>query len=156
MASKKARVFVFKVALKDAKRIWRRIAIRGDQTLDELHCAIYDAFDRYDAHLYSFYFFKPRVAGARKRSDVAFEFTDLITAEEASSFADHPMYDASKTTIQSLNLVAGKTFEYLFDFGDEWWHELTVDKTDDQPDDKPYPRVIEKKGESPPQYPDLD
>ena len=50
-----AKVYVFKVALKGAKRIWRRIAIRSDQTLDELHQATFDAFDRYDEHLYSFY-----------------------------------------------------------------------------------------------------
>lgn len=48
-------MFVFKVALKGARRIWHRIAIRSDQTLDDLHKAIFNAFDRYDEHIYSFY-----------------------------------------------------------------------------------------------------
>ncbi len=33
------------VTLRD-KKIWRRIAIRGNQTLDDLHETIFDAFDR--------------------------------------------------------------------------------------------------------------
>lgn len=31
----------FKVSLKGAKRIWRLIAMRGDQTLDDLHEAMW-------------------------------------------------------------------------------------------------------------------
>ena len=49
-------VYVFKVALSGSKRIWRRIAMRPAQTLDDLHEAIFTAFDRYDEHLYSFFF----------------------------------------------------------------------------------------------------
>lgn len=48
--------YVFKVALKGTKRIFRAIALRGDQTLEDLHEAIFAAFNRYDEHLYSFYF----------------------------------------------------------------------------------------------------
>ena len=50
-----ATLYMFKVALSQQKRIWRRIGIRSDQTLDDLHAAIFDAFDRFDEHLYSFY-----------------------------------------------------------------------------------------------------
>ena len=45
-----------KVNLNGAKRILRLIVMRGDQTLDDLHEAIFAAFDRFDAHLYAFYF----------------------------------------------------------------------------------------------------
>jgi hypothetical protein len=152
-----ARVFTFKVALKGAKRIWRRIAIRADQTLDDLHWAIYDAFDRDDEHLYSFYFLRPGVKG-RNRLNGAIEYAHPMTAKDAGLFADDDaiVRDASKTKIAALKLTKGKTFEYLFDYGDSWWHELTVEVTDGQPDAGKYPRILEKKGESPPQYPDLD
>jgi hypothetical protein len=56
----------FKVNLKGAKRIWRLIAMRGDQTLDDLYEGIFRAFDRFDDHLYSFYFPK----APRRRSAV--------------------------------------------------------------------------------------
>ena len=59
-------VFVFKVALYDAKKIWHRIAIRGDQTLHDLHGAIYDAFHHDDVHLYSFYFLHGQRRACRK------------------------------------------------------------------------------------------
>ena len=49
-----APIFVLKVALEGDKSVWRRIAFRGDQTLDDVHEAVYRAFDRYDEHLYSF------------------------------------------------------------------------------------------------------
>ena len=35
-------------------------------------------------------------------------------------------YAAEETTLDSLNLKNGATFVYLFDFGDDWIHEITV------------------------------
>ena len=34
--------------------ILRKIEIRGDQTLEDLHLAIFDAFDREEEHLYEY------------------------------------------------------------------------------------------------------
>ena len=47
-------------------------------------------------------------------------------------------------------------FGYWFDFGDDWWHQISVMETEeiDAPGD--YPKVIERIGESPPQYVDWD
>jgi hypothetical protein len=55
--------YTFKVSLKGNRRIWRTLVLYGDQTLDDLHEAIYQSFDRYDEHLYSFYF--PKAATGR-------------------------------------------------------------------------------------------
>ena len=38
--------------------ISRTIKVRGDQTLKELHHAIFEAFERYDEHMYEFQFGK--------------------------------------------------------------------------------------------------
>ena len=49
------------IAEKFAKKnpvISRTIQIRGDQTLEDLHHAIFDAFDRWDEHMYEFQFGK--------------------------------------------------------------------------------------------------
>jgi hypothetical protein len=153
--STKHRVFVVKVCLKNNKRIWRRIAIRGDQTLDDLHEAIFDAFDRDDEHLYSFYFLNPGERG-RDRMKGAKEYTHPFNAKKSKGMLGFPLPDASQAKIAALPLAKGSKFEYLFDFGDSWWHELTVESTDGVPDDRPYPRVVEAKGKSPPQYPDLE
>jgi len=41
-------------------------------------------------------------------------------------------------------------------YGDEWWHEITVEDVDAPVTEGKYPRVVEKHGKSPPQYPDLE
>ena len=43
---------------KENPEISRTIQIRGDQTLEDLHHALFDAFDRSDEHMYEFQFGK--------------------------------------------------------------------------------------------------
>jgi hypothetical protein len=145
-----ARVYVLKVSLKGTNRIWRRIAILGDQTLDDFHDAIYEAFDRYEEHLYSFYFPKPGSKGRQRLRD-ATEYTHPYNYEE-NPFADESFYNAAKTRLDELGLEKGQEFEYLFDFGDSWWHKILVEETEEEADGGEYPRVIEKRGKSPAQY----
>jgi hypothetical protein len=146
-------IFVFKVALAGRKSIWRRMALRGTQTLDDLHEAIYDAFDRYDEHLYSFYFPPPGSKGRTRMRD-GDEYTCSGTFE--GPWGDE--WDAKSTDVKlaALGLTPKRKFYYLFDFGDEWWHEITVEKTDAPAEKGKYPRVLETHGASPPQYPDFD
>ena len=148
------RVFIFKVALAGRKTIWRRIALRASQTLDDLHHAIFGAFDRYDEHLYSFYFPKPGAKGRNRLRD-AVEYTHPYTVEDPG-FVDEAPADAAKAPLSSLGLKPGRVFWYLFDFGDEWWHEITVEQIDAKPERSKYPRVLQRHGPSPPQYPDMD
>jgi len=140
-------VFVFKVALKYAKRIWRRIAISGDHTLADLHDAIFNAFDRFDEHLYSFYFTANPSSKSRSRLRGAPEYT-------------HPHSQTGKnaatTRIKSLRLKPKDKFEYLFDYGDDWWHEITLEEARPMETGQTYPRVIAAQGDSPPQYPDME
>ncbi|MDP8214181.1 MAG: plasmid pRiA4b ORF-3 family protein [Candidatus Euphemobacter frigidus] len=140
-------VFVFKVALKYAKRIWRRIAIPGDHTLADLHDAIFDAFDRFDEHLYSFYFTANPSSKSRSRLRGVPEYT-------------HPHSqtgnNAAATRISSLRLNLKDRFEYLFDYGDDCWHEITLEETRPMETGQTYPQVIAARGDSPPQYPDME
>jgi hypothetical protein len=148
-------IFVLKVALAGRKSIWRRIALRGSQTLDDLHEAIFDAFDRDDEHLYSFYFPRPGTKGRARLRDAA-EYACPFSCKDAGPFSDDILRNAAKTALSSLGLEPGKVFLYLFDFGDSWLHEITVEQTDATPEEGKYPRVLEKHGQSPPQYPDMD
>lgn len=150
-----ATIFVFKVALQAQKKIWRRIAVRSDQTLKDFHDIIFDAFDRYDEHLYSFYLLPPGVKGRRGLVE-SIEYTSPIMLEQPDLLGWTQAHDASITTIGSLGLEPKRQLRYLFDFGDDWWHEITVEQIDGTPDDGEYPRVVERRGDSPPQYPDLE
>lgn len=100
----------------------RTIQIRGDQTLRDLHGAIFEAFDRYEGHPYEFQFDE----GTKVRQ--------------------------ARTKLDELKLTVGSIFDYLFDFGDEWWHEIKVKAIEEAAPTGEYPRIINKVGECPPQY----
>jgi len=151
----KSQLYVFKVSLAYSKKIWCRIEILGHQSLDELHEAIFTAFDRYDQHMYSFYLTK-QGSKSRKRFSEAPEFTHPFMLEENFGFSNKQIEDASKTQISDLPINVKSKFEYLFDFGDEWLHELTLEKILDIFPNQKYPIVSKKVGESPEQYPDFD
>lgn len=61
----------------------------------------------------------------------------------------------SEAIIQSINLRLNQKFYYLFDWGDEWWNEVTFEGVKDIRIED-LPAVIVARGESPPQYPDYD
>jgi Plasmid pRiA4b ORF-3-like protein len=68
--------------------------------------------------------------------------------------------DGASTTIASLALSIDESFGYWFDFGDDWWHQISVvailEETAKPNGEKAakgkYPRITERVGASPPQY----
>jgi len=147
--------YLFKVRLKAARRIWRTIALRGDQTLDDLHEAVFDAFDRDNLHLYSFYF--PKAPGRRRGfAPRAKEYTASQMFDEPDLFGEEDRFNAAETRLDDLQLRSGQQFEYLFDFGDSWWHEIAVEAVGPVKPRVRYPQVVERKGTSPQQYEDVD
>ncbi|MFP4098955.1 MAG: IS1096 element passenger TnpR family protein [Alphaproteobacteria bacterium] len=67
-------------------------------------------------------------------------------------------FDVTLTVIRALNLKVKDTFNYWFDFGDDWWHEIKIASIADKAPkpEKAYPRITSRTGDSPPQYPDWD
>jgi len=129
----------------------RTVAIRGSQTLKDLHDAIFEAFDRFDQHMYEF-----QVGGKRPMDPKARRYV-LPGAMGAQSFDDEkPAGDVTRTTINSLGLDVDEPFGYWFDFGDDWWHQVTVNAIHDEVPPGRYPKVTNRIGESPPQYIDPD
>ena len=114
-----------------------------DQTLDDLHWEIYNAFDREEEHLYEF------VLGKTPRDRTAVRYGIMV-----DSYGDDE--EASDTLIGDLGLNLRRAFWYMFDFGDSWWHRIEVEKISLPAPKKKYPRLAESKGKSPPQYPDWD
>ena len=130
------------------KSIWRKIALRGNQTLDDLHDAIYDAFDRYDEHLYSFYFPPPgtkELAMSKLRDDV--EYTHSSVSRRKGRFPIWTCGMPRKTKLSSLKLKPKQLLYYLFDFGDEWWHESRSKRSTPREEKGKYPRVVETHGD---------
>lgn len=121
----------------------RTIEIRGDQTLEDLHEAIFRAFDREDPHMYFFKVGRSMGWGGKGQRY-------LPDPREESDL------DAVETCIEDLGLRTRSKFFYLFDFGDEWWHEVRVAGVEATAPPGKYPREVERVGKSPPQYPDVD
>jgi hypothetical protein len=134
-------VYRLRVELAWVDDVWRRIEIRGDQTLDDLHLAIQSAFDWDNDHMYAF-------------------FLSNKAWDQKTEYEGNPLGEgnAGITPIFTLKLRARKKFLYIFDFGDDLRHSITVEavvKKGTAPDTD-YPRIIEAHGDAPPQYPSAE
>jgi len=130
----------FKVSLRDEPGIWRIIDIKGNQMLSSLHKAIFKAFDRFEEHPYSFFL-------SNKLYDKGSEYISPGLDEDGTEKL------ATRIRIDSITLYGGPKFLYLFDYGDEWWHEVELMSVTEKVTRASYPRVVKKQGKSPPQYP---
>jgi tetratricopeptide (TPR) repeat protein len=130
----------FKVSLKDKPDIWRIIDIKGNQMLSSLHKAIFKAFDRFEEHQYSFF-----LSNKPYDRESAYHSQGL-DADETGKLA-------TRIRIDSIALYGGPKFLYLFDYGDEWWHEIELMDVTERVTRAGYPKVVKKQGKSPPQYP---
>jgi Plasmid pRiA4b ORF-3-like protein/LexA DNA binding domain len=125
-----------------SKVVSRAIEIRGDQTLEQLHEAIFKVYDRFDQHLYEFQF------GKRPFDPKGPNYGVPDPGERKKNFGD-----ARKTKLDDLDLKLHRAFGYWFDFGDDWFHQVQVDRIEKAIPTVTYPRVIRRVGKSPPQYP---
>lgn len=123
--------------------IARTIEIRGDQTLAELHQAIFEAFDREDEHMYEFQF------GGKGPNDPKAKRYGLLGEDDIAG-------DVTRTSLDILKLKKDERFGYWFDFGDDWWHQVNVMSIKQKLPTGSYPKVIARVGQSPPQYIDED
>ncbi len=122
---------VFKVSLWD---IWRRIAIPADQPLDALASAILDAIAFDHDHLHRF------------------EYRNRFGVVEC---VNHPFLDdgpwTSEVLVGDVPLGVGQAMTYVFDFGDWWEFDVTLERVDpEMAIDGPV--LLEKHGRAPQQY----
>jgi hypothetical protein len=123
------------------KVISRTIEIRGDQTLAQLHDAIFQAYDRWDQHLYEFQFGKRPFDPDGPNYGIS----------EGPPRKKRPG-DARTTKLDDIGLKPDRVFGYWFDFGDDWFHQVQVERIEQAIPTVTYPRVIKRVGKSPPQY----
>jgi hypothetical protein len=123
------------------KRISRVIEIRGDQTFAQLHDAIFKAYERWDQHPYEFQFGKRPFDPDGPNYGVP----DEPSGEKEPG-------DARTTKLDDVSLKPERVFGYWFDFGDDWYHQVQVERIEQAIPTVTYPRVIRRVGKSPPQY----
>ena len=133
--------------VKKNRVVSRTIKIRGDQTLEVLHNAIFSAFDREDNHMYEF-----QIGGKGPMDPKARRYTLHVYDDDENP----PAGDVEWTTIGSLGLKVNDAFGYWFDFGDDWRHQINVAAIEETAGRGKFPKVVKRVGESPPQYVDWD
>lgn len=116
--------YQLKIVIKGSKPpIWRRILVPDKISFRDLDDIIEEAFGWTHDHMFSFYF-----------------------READEDFRGTPIADPADTADMSIEgwLWEGCTFLYIYDFGDNWKHTVTVEKV--FPYDKRYPQVIKSRG----------
>ena len=131
------------------QEISRTIKIRGDQTLDDLHEEIFDAYDRWDEHFYEFQF----GSGPHDPKGLRYVLPEVFAQDRQDPTVAG---DLTQTTLDSLGLKVDQSFGYWFDYGDDWWHKINVEAIDEKVPRGKFPKVTQRVGKSPPQYDDSD
>jgi hypothetical protein len=127
-------VYVFKVGLD--KNVWRILALSDEHTLHDLLYLVLESIEFDDDHLYEFTW-RDRLGRTAR--------------------AVHPYMEegtpGDEVALGSLPLRPGDVLQLHYDFGDDWRFEVKLERIDPPGSVKKLPKILEKKGKSPRQYP---
>lgn len=131
-------IFQLKIQIRDIDRpvVWRRIRMSTSATFSDLHKIIQAAFGWKSYHLYSF-----SESGLESPIDIQ----DMRYADNETSLS----LDAGQIKLWDIFKCEGRTFIYVYDFGDEWNHEITLEKMIDK--EPTFPVCAAGKGKCPPE-----
>jgi hypothetical protein len=126
-------IYQFHVQLRGiSPLIWRRLLVRSDQSVADLHYALQLAFGWSDFHLHRF-----RIHGK--------DFG--VYRDGGPLFAE----DATKVRLTDLHFRVGERFLYEYDFGDSWQHQLRLEQIRPFELGQAYPVCIGGKRSAPPE-----
>jgi len=126
-------VYQLRIALERARPpIWRRVVVPGDLPLYFLHKVIQSVMKWDGDHMHVF-----RISGL----DVG----DLEYAE-----GEWDLIDELDVTVADAAMASRGKFRYVYDFGDNWMHHITVEKTFPRQDGVTYPVCTGGRRASPP------
>lgn len=136
--------YQFKIQIKNITKppVWRRITVPSNFTFYEFHLAIQVAFNWGNAHLFQF---SPQ--GYASYPQIKQIFGD----EEEDSFFMHrgEVLDASTTKLSFIFSTEKQKYTYIYDFGDDWVHTITLEKI--LPEKSIFPQCLAGKGMCPPE-----
>ncbi|MFH0794638.1 MAG: plasmid pRiA4b ORF-3 family protein [bacterium] len=131
-------VYQLKLTLKYIKPpIWRRLQVRGDTNLGDLHYIIQSAMGWDNSHLHEFKF------GKESYADPEFELD--------GPFGGRGVKDENRTILNAVARRKGAKFLYEYDFGDGWEHEILVEKILAPEAGVRYPRCVKGARACPPE-----
>ncbi len=120
-------------------RIWRRLALPGDLTLDVVHTLFQAAMGWTDSHLHRF----------QPGTDVAYDQPYFVTEFDEEE-GDEGTREEDVRLDQVLR-TPGDRLTYLYDFGDNWEHRVTLESAAPLTAEDREPRCVGGAGACPPE-----
>ncbi|UTV30527.1 plasmid pRiA4b ORF-3 family protein [Photobacterium atrarenae] len=124
------KILRFRISLSGSEpEIWREIDVPDHYQFWELHVAIQDAMGWLDYHLFTF---SPRKQGPTKGKPIG-----LPESEH-----DDSLIAAWDLPVKKYFTTLGNTIDYIYDFGDNWHHEVMLVGMFLAPMDSDYPQCL--------------
>ena len=120
-------------------RVWRRVFVPNTIVLPKLDRVIQLSMGWTNSHLHEFV-----IGGVR------YGVPDPDFARELAHV------DEKNVELKDALGANARCFDYVYDFGDDWHHQIDVVKIAEGAAKGKFPRVTKRVGESPPQYVDWD
>ena len=129
--------YQFKIQLSNVTKppVWRRIIVDERLTFKELHKVIQLVFDWDNCHLYQF---SPSGYGSNP-----------VIALPSKDDWEQPEMNAMKTKLNMIFTREKQSFNYIYDFGDDWSHKIVLEKLVSEPIESPV--CLDGKGACPPE-----
>ncbi len=115
--------------------VWRKIIVPDYYSFYQLHLAIQRCFGWKDAHLFQF-----------SENSIMDEVSIGMPGIEGD---DMDVIDATRTGIVSIFRLPADCYTYIYDFGDNWKHEIVLEQV--SPDNINRPYCLDGAGACPPE-----
>lgn len=99
-------------------KVWRRLVLPLSTNLAQLHYLLQAAFGWTDSHLHHF------LIGGLRFGDAEFAQSERLDSDEPRTF------ELAGVRMQDFSFYHGDgiSFQYIYDFGDNWTHKVTFEK----------------------------
>jgi hypothetical protein len=132
-------VYQVKITLDNVRPpVWRRVLLKKDCTLAQLHHVIQVSMGWDDYHLHLF-----------KVGDE--EYGDPFQWSEPDPWGEQDVADEGEVELGQLVDRGKRGFKYVYDMGDDWYHSIRIEKTLPAEAGVHYPRCVEGERACPPE-----
>ncbi|MBE1556694.1 plasmid pRiA4b ORF-3 family protein [Sporosarcina limicola] len=128
-------IFQFKVQLKHmSPPVWRRLQVDSMTTFHDMHEVLQTAFEWEDSHLHSF--------SVKRRDGKTIDNVEIGPTMNENYLFSLVNYDESKEILANWFVKEKDRIVYTYDFGDNWEHEIVLEKILSKVPGEYYPNCV--------------